>query len=73
MYSLILVAQHLTLINKKTKSKFTGYHVEHMRKTLACQEPMEQQLNYLPANRPKNFKNSLFVEYHIAVKDCRQA
>ncbi|GAN00663.1 conserved hypothetical protein [Mucor ambiguus] len=72
VYYLILVAQHMTLINKETKSKFTGYHVEHMSKTLFVKiQLMEQQFNYLPANRPKNFKDPLFVEYHIAVKNCR--
>lgn len=32
---------------------------------------MEQHFGYLRQNRPKNFKDPLFSEYHIEVKDCR--
>ncbi|KAK4518574.1 phenylalanyl-tRNA synthetase alpha subunit, mitochondrial [Mucor velutinosus] len=72
VHYLILVAQHMTLINKETKSKFTGYHVEHLRKTLLVKiQLMERQFEFLPVNRPKNFKDPLFGEYHVQVKDCR--
>lgn len=43
-----------------------------MRKTLlAKMQVMERRLGLLPANRPKNFKDPLFGQYHVAVKDCR--
>jgi len=32
---------------------------------------MERQFEFLPVNRPKNFKDPLFGEYHVQVKDCR--
>ncbi|KAF1801546.1 hypothetical protein FB192DRAFT_1446349 [Mucor lusitanicus] len=68
----VICAQYLKLVNKEAKSKFTGYHVEHMRKTLlAKMQVMERRLGLLPANRPKNFKDPLFGQYHVAVKDCR--
>ncbi|KAL9546848.1 hypothetical protein PS6_007444 [Mucor atramentarius] len=72
IYYLILIAQYLTLKNKETKSNFTGYHVEQMRKTLLVEiELMERSYSYGPSDRPKHFKDPLFHQYHVEVKQCR--